>query len=308
MSCSKYLVAIVGPTAIGKTALAIQLAKQFKTEILSADSRQFYKGMAIGTAQPTWEDRQGIPHHFLDFLSVQETYTASKFEMEALQKLRDLFVDKDLVILVGGSGLYVKALCEGLTVFPPISPTIRLMLNTLLKERGLVYLVQLLKEKDPDFYNKVDLKNPRRVIRALEVCLGTGQAYSDLLVSLPKQGRPFTTIKIGLMQEKTLLDQRIAWRVDHMMAQGLLQEVETLYPYRDYNALQTLGYRELLHYLDGKYTLQEAINWIKINTKQYAKRQMTWFKKDAHIVWFAPNDCNQICHYIQSIVEPAALI
>ncbi|MBX9890270.1 MAG: tRNA (adenosine(37)-N6)-dimethylallyltransferase MiaA [Amoebophilaceae bacterium] len=301
-SHSKYLIVIVGPTAVGKTNLSIQLAQKLATEILSADARQFYYDMAIGTAQPSQEEMQNIPHHFLSFLPIQTCYTAGTFAEEALERLDKLFLKKEVVLLTGGSGLYIQALCEGLAPFPSIDTSFRILLNRLLQEKGLPYLTQILAEKDPSYHRIVDLHNPKRVIRALEVCLGTGLPYSTLRTP-PQQERPFKMIKIGLTQEKNLLHQRIDSRVDAMMKQGLLQEVEKLYPYKEINALQTIGYKELFNYMDQVYTLPEAIQHIKINTKRYAKKQMTWFKKDKDIIWFTPNDLDSIMHYINQRIQ-----
>lgn len=298
----KHLIVIVGPTAIGKTALSIQLAEALQTEIISADSRQFYHDLVIGTAQPTQAEMRGIPHHFLSFLPIQANYTAGRFAKEALQKLHNLFAYQDVVIATGGSGLYLKALCEGLVEMATLSPSLRATLNATLAEKGLPYLTQLLAEKDPTYYNTVDLNNPKRVIRALEVCLGTGQPYSTLRKQPIKETRPFNIIAIGLAQDKPLLHKRINLRVDAMMEQGLLQEVEKLYPYRTTNALQTLGYKELFNYIDGQCSLTEAINHIKINTKKYAKKQITWFKRDKHITWFTPYDLPKIQTHISPMI------
>lgn len=297
-----YLIAIVGPTAVGKTSLSIQLAEIFQTEILSADARQFYRDMAIGTAQPTLEERKGIPHHFLSFLSVQDFYTAGQFAREALQKLNHIFTRKPVAILTGGSGLYIKALCEGLADIPTIAPGLRKILTNVLQQKGLPYLITLLKQKDPNYASVVDLNNPQRVIRALEVYLETGIPYSILRNAPPKEKRDFSLIKIGLTQEKQIYVQHIERRVETMMEQGLLQEVEKLYAYRHTPALQTLGYKELFDYIEGKSTLEQAIVHIKINTKKYAKRQLTWFKKDKNIVWFAPHELFPITQYIKAII------
>ncbi|MCT4697194.1 MAG: tRNA (adenosine(37)-N6)-dimethylallyltransferase MiaA [Candidatus Cardinium sp.] len=298
----KHLIVIVGPTAIGKTACAIQLAEALQTEILSTDSRQFYRDLVIGTAQPTPAEMKGIPHHFLAFLPIQENYTAGRFAKEALERLHTLFAYQDVVIATGGSGLYLKALCEGLAEIPPLPPNLRTTLNATLIEKGLPYLTQLLAEKDPIYYETVDLNNPKRVIRALEVCLGTGIPYSTLRNQQAQTARPFNKITIGLTQDKPLLHKRISLRVDAMMEQGLLQEVEKLYPYKTTNALQTLGYKELFNYMEDQCSLTEAIHHIKTNTKQYAKKQMTWFKKDKNITWFAPDDLPNIQTHIRSII------
>ncbi|ROT47728.1 tRNA (adenosine(37)-N6)-dimethylallyltransferase MiaA [Candidatus Cardinium hertigii] len=298
----KYLVVIAGPTAVGKTTCSIQLAEQFQTEIISADARQFYREIPIGTAQPTKDEMHGIPHHFLSFLSVQDSYSAGIFEKEALQRLQKIFAYHDVVIAVSGSGLYIQALCEGLMEVPTIAPGLRIMLTTLLKERGLPYLTAWLAQKDPDYYNLVDLQNPKRVIRALEICLSTNIAYSTFRKHPPRGDRNFHIIKIGLIQEKTILHTRIDLRVDTMMAEGLLQEAEKVYHYKTANALQTIGYKELFDYIDGKHSLAKAISHIKAHTKQYAKRQLTWFKKDKNISWFTPYDLPRISAYIRQIM------
>ena len=268
---TKHLIVIVGPTAIGKTALSIQLAEALQAEIISADARQFYRDMVIGTAQPTQAEMRGIPHHFLSFLPIQANYTAGQFAQEALQTLDKLFMHQDVVIATGGSGLYLKALCEGLAEIPILPSNLRANLNNALAEKGLPYLTQLLAEKDPLYYHTVDLKNPQRVIRALEVCLGTGIPYSTLRKRQTQAIRKFHIIMIGLTQPKALLHERINLRVDAMMEEGLLQEVEKLYPYKGTNALQTLGYKELFNYMEGQSSLAEAIDHIKINTKNMQK-------------------------------------
>ena len=299
----KYLITIVGPTAIGKTSLSIQLAKNLKTEIISADSRQFYKEIPIGTAQPTQKEMSGIPHHFISFLSIQDTYTAFQFAKESLEMLNNIFTYQDVVILTGGSGLYIQALCEGLIELPSISPQVRTMLNTTFERKGLAYLTALLAQKDPDYYRTVDLNNPKRVIRALEICLGIGMPYSILRKQLPKEKRNFHLIKIGLVQENILLHERIHCRVNSMIEQGLLDEATKLYPYRDRNALQTIGYKELFSYIDKQYSLDTAITLIKSNTKKYAKKQLTWFKKDQNIQWFAPYDLSKITTHILDLIQ-----
>lgn len=300
---SKYLIVIVGPTAVGKTALSIQLAERLQTEIISADARQFYRDMVIGTAQPTQAEMRGVPHHFLAFLPIQANYTAGRFGQEALQKLEQIFAYQNIVIATGGSGLYLTALCEGLAQIPSLPLSLRAKLNATLATQGLPYLTALLAEKDPVYYQMVDLKNPKRIIRALEVCLGTGVPYSTLRQQVTKSIRPFKILFIGLMQEKSLLHQRIDLRVEAMIDQGLLQEVEKLYPYKTTNALQTLGYKELFDYMDGRYNLRQAINLIKVNTKKYAKKQMTWFKKNKEVHWFLSSDLENIAKKIAFITS-----
>ncbi|MDD9140031.1 MAG: tRNA (adenosine(37)-N6)-dimethylallyltransferase MiaA [Candidatus Cardinium sp.] len=300
---SKYLITIVGPTAVGKTAIAIKLAQYFQTEILSIDARQFYQGMAIGTAQPTLAEKESVPHHFLGFLPVTANYSAGQFGGEARACLHDLLLHHSIVIAVGGSGLYMQALCEGLMEMPSIAPSIRSMLQTTLEEKGLPYLIAWLAREDPMYHNTIiDPKNPRRIIRALEVFLETGIPYTfwrqQQINKEPLQDKGIHLIKIGLTQEKEPLYQKMDARVEAMMEGGLVEEVEKLYPYQASNALQTIGYRELFNYLNKQHSLIEAVAQIKHNTKQYAKKQMTWFKKDKAIVWFAPHDLKQIKDYL----------
>jgi tRNA dimethylallyltransferase len=299
---NKYLIAILGPTAIGKTDLCIQLAQHFHTEILSADSRQFYRGMAIGTAQPNPEERQAIKHHFIDFLPIQATYSAGKFEKEALNKLDVLFNNHTHVLLTGGSGLYIKAVCEGLEDMPLVDMNLRQQLNNRIQEAGLANLQQELALRDPVYYKKVDIYNPQRIIRALEVCITTGQPYSSFFTK-KLAPRPFKCIKIGLFREREELYKRIDQRVDQMFEQGLLEEATALYAYKDYNALQTVGYQEVFGYLSGNYDQAEAIRLIKKNTRRYAKRQLTWFRKVPDIYWLHPNDFKAIIKYINQHIN-----
>lgn len=293
------LICVVGPTAIGKTSLAISLANYFSTEILSADSRQFYKEMSIGTAVPSSQELRAAKHHFIQHKNITELYSVGDFEKEALIKLTNLFSEKDMVILVGGSGLYIDAVTKGLNVFPKIEPNLREELNAILKEKGIHFLQNELKEVDPVYYSKVDLQNPHRLIRALEVYRSSGEPYSSFL-NQPKQERPFQTIYIGLTADREYVYSRINKRVDLMIENGLLQEVESLASYKNYNALQTVGYRELFPFFEGEITLDEAISEIKKNTRRFAKRQYTWFNKNSEIKWFdydAP--LNLITDYIK---------
>ena len=280
-----YLISIVGPTAIGKTALSIQLASSFNTEILSADSRQFYKEMKIGTAVPSEEELTAATHHFIQHKNVEDAYSVGDFEREALLKTQDLFKQHDILIVVGGSGLYVRSLLEGLDSFPEIDPEIRARLNKQFEKEGLEPLKLRLQELDPEAYKRTDIDNPHRVIRALEICLGTGKPYSSFL-NQPKQERPFQTISIGLTAPREEIYERINLRVDAMMAEGLLEEVKNLYPKRELNALNTVGYKELFAFLDSRFSLEEAVDEIKKNTRRFAKRQLTWFRKDKNIHWF----------------------
>ena len=282
---TNYLINIVGPTAIGKTSLAIQLANKFNTEIISADSRQFYKEMRIGTAVPSAEELQAAKHHFIQHISIKDNYNVGDFESEAIKKLDELFKNNKIVIMVGGSGLYTKSVLEGLDYFPEVSLEIRQELNLKLEKEGLDSLQQQLHKLDPDYYKIVDLENPHRVIRALEVCISSGKPYSSYL-NQPKKKRNFTAISIGLSAEREIIYDRINRRVDLMITEGLMDEAKALFPKRELNALNTVGYKELFSYLEGKDSLETAVSEIKKNTRRFAKRQLTWFRKDQEINWF----------------------
>lgn len=282
---SKYLISIVGPTAIGKTALSIQLAQHFQTEIISCDSRQFFKEMRIGTAVPSEEELSAATHHFIQHISIFDSYNVGQFEKDAIAKLNELFQVHDVIIMVGGSGLYVDAVLKGLDDFPKVDPSIRENLNQQLATEGITSLQEQLLQLDPDYYKKVALDNPHRLIRALEVCIGSGQPYSSFLKSETTK-RNFTPIKIGLTADREIIYNRINKRVDIMMDEGLLEEAKALYPHKDLNALQTVGYRELFSYFDGDFTLDFAVSEIKKNTRRFAKRQGTWFRRDAQTLWF----------------------
>jgi tRNA dimethylallyltransferase len=294
-----FLIVIGGPTAVGKTTLAIQLAQYFKTEIVSADARQFYKKMDIGTAKPSLEELSSAKHHFIDCLEIDQEYTAGRFENDALQTISAIHSKNQYAILVGGSGLFIKAVCSGLDDIPTIDPTIRETLNKEFQDYGLQPLVNKLKQLDIDYYNIVDRQNSQRVIRALEVCIGTNKPYSSFRHGRVKS-RPFHTIKIGLELPREILYDRINARVDAMLAQGLEQEVKNLYPYRHLNSLKTVGYQELIDYFDGIITKEDAINMIKQNSRRFAKRQMTWFKKDTEFTWFSPFEFEKIVAFILS--------
>ncbi len=301
MSTKKnVLICVVGPTAIGKTALSIKLAKHFKTDIISCDSRQFFKEMKIGTAVPEEHELKAAPHHFIQNISIHQEYNVGQFEKDALQKLNSLFAKNSIQLMVGGSGLYVDAVIKGLDYFPKIDPEIRENLNVKLNEKGLAYLQDLLKKLDTTTYNTIALENPQRVIRALEICIGTGKAYSSFK-NKKKQERNFNTIKIGLNADRPIIYDRINKRVDIMVKNGLIEEAKQLYPYKDLNALQTVGYKELFTYLDGKTTREFAIEEIKKNTRRFAKRQLTWFTKDKNTTWFNYTaDQNKILEHINS--------
>ncbi|MGQ7854818.1 tRNA (adenosine(37)-N6)-dimethylallyltransferase MiaA [Pedobacter sp. WC2501] len=293
----KTLISIVGPTAIGKTALAIQLALHFGTEIISADSRQFFKEMAIGTAKPNATELAAVKHHFIDSHTVTQLFSTGDFEVEGLKTLEEIFQKHDLAIMVGGSGLYVNALLNGLDEMPDIDLSIREKLNKQFEEEGLAVIQNQLAELDPEYFAKVDQQNPQRMIRGLEVYLSTGQKLSSML-SATKKERPFNIIKIGLNTDRAVLYDRINRRVDQMIADGLVNEVKSLIPFKKYNALNTVGYSELFDYLDGKLSLEDAIAAIKQNTRRFAKRQLTWFRRDAEMNWFEPTEKEKVINLI----------
>jgi len=285
----KSLIVIVGPTASGKTALAIKIARELKTEIVSADSRQFYREMSIGTAKPTGEELSQVKHHFIDSHSINENFSVGDYEKQCLELLTELFKEHDNVVLVGGSGLYIKAICEGFDELPKALPGVREKLNQLLTENGIAFLQEQLKLADPIYYAQVDLNNPQRLIRALEVFESTGKPFSAFRKAVPN-ARPFSAKKIGIDLPRQMLYDRINLRVDQMLRDGLLEEVKALFPFRHLNALNTVGYSELFDYFDGNTDLETSISLIKQNTRRFAKRQMTWFRKDKDIVWFNNND------------------
>ena len=285
MNNKKYLISIVGPTAIGKTALSIKLANYFKTEIISADSRQFFKEMSIGTAAPTEEELAAAPHHFIHHKSITEDYNVGAFEKEALKKIEELHQKHDIVIMVGGSGLYVDAVTKGLDYFPDVDPKVREQLNYTLENEGLETLQLQLKNLDIVAYNTIAIDNPHRVIRALEICIGTNKPYSSFL-NKEKNKRPFKTITIGLTADREIIYNRINKRVDIMVENGLIDEVKSLIEYKHLNALNTVGYKEIFNALDNTWSLDFAISEIKKNSRRFAKRQLTWFKRNNDTLWF----------------------
>lgn len=301
VSQNKTAIIICGPTAVGKTAVAIQIAKHLGAEIISADSRQCFKELNIGVARPTEKELQTVPHHFMASHSVNEEVTAVGFEQYALEKIEFLFKKNNVVVMVGGTGLYIKAFEDGLDLIPEINVNIRREIVTNYENLGINWLQQELREKDPVFFKEGEIQNPQRMMRALEVINATGQS----ILSFRKgkmANRDFKIIKIGLELPKEILHLRIQERVDKMMEQGLLDEVKNMIPYRKHNALQTVGYAELFDYLEGKTELKLAVELIKTHTRQYAKRQMTWFKKDKNIQWFGPNELNAMLTYVKPIL------
>jgi tRNA dimethylallyltransferase len=294
----KTLIAIVGPTAIGKTALAIAVAKHFYTEIISADSRQFFKEMEIGTAKPSPAELQAATHHFIDSHSIKELFSTGDFEIQALEVINNLFSSRDVLVMVGGSGLYINAVLNGLDELPQTDINIRMALNERLKVEGIQSIQRDLSTFDPEYFQVVDQSNPQRLIRGLEFYLSTGKKLSSFR-SNSKKERPFKVIKIGLNTARAQLYAQINRRVDIMMENGLLQEVQRLMPFRDHNALKTVGYSELFDYLDGNITLEAAVDKIKQNTRRFAKRQLTWFRRDEEINWFEPGQTNEIMQYIE---------
>lgn len=297
----KYLITIVGPTAIGKTSMSIALAQHFKCEILSCDSRQFFKEMNIGTAVPTPVELAGAQHHFIQNKSIFENYTVGDFEKEAITKLDELFLTNDYAVLVGGSGLYVDAVLKGFDEFPEIDNTIRQEVTSNYEKIGITYLQTELEKLDPIYYDVVTKENPQRMMRALEVCIGSGKPYSSFL-NQKKNTRNFTPILIGLEAERSVIYDRINQRVDIMINEGLLAEAKELFPYKNLNALQTVGYRELFSHFEGEITLEFAIEEIKKNTRRFAKRQLTWFKRNEQTKWFDYlTDRKEIIKYINDI-------
>jgi len=282
---TNYLITVLGPTAIGKTALSIKLAQHFNAEIISCDSRQFYKEMQVGTAVPNSNELAAVKHHFIQNRSIFDDYSVGQFEKDALAKLDELFSKNNVVIMVGGSGLYVNAVIDGLDYFPKVDAKIRTTLNKRLLTEGITTLQNQLRELDIESFNTIEINNPHRLIRALEICIGTGKTYSEFK-NKPKVKRNFTAVKIGLTADREIMYNRINQRVDIMMREGLLDEATSLYKHKKLNALQTVGYRELFEYLDGNSTLEFAVQEIKKNTRRFAKRQVTWNKKDQDIHWF----------------------
>lgn len=303
MMGKKYLITVVGPTAVGKTALAVKLAQHYNCEILSCDSRQFYREMLVGTAVPDDRERAAAKHHFIHHISIHDTYSVGDFEKDAILKLDELFATNDFAVLVGGSGLYVDAVLNGLDTFPEVDESIKIQVREKYQNLGIAYLQETLKELDPDYYDRVDTENPQRMMRALEVSLSSGKPYSSFLKK-EINDRAFIPILIGLQMERPQLYDQINRRVDLMLYAGLLDEAKGLYENRDLNALQTVGYRELFSHFSGEITLEFAISEIKKNTRRYAKRQLTWFKRNEATKWFDPSTrFEEIVQFISTQTE-----
>ena len=293
----KTLIVITGPTAVGKTALCLDVAKHFHIPIINADSRQIFRELKIGTAPPTEAQMQQVHHDFVGILGLDDYYSASLFEQQVLELLGRQFLSSDYALMAGGSMMYIDAVCDGIDDIPTIDDQTRTTMKQRLADEGLEALCEELRQRDPEYYEIVDRQNPRRVVHALEICLMTGKTYTSFR-KREKRQRPFSIIKIGLNRPREELYERINRRVDQMMADGLLEEAKALYPKRHLNALNTVGYKELFDYIDGRWPLEEAVERIKGNTRRYARKQLTWFKKDESIRWFHPDETETIIKYI----------
>lgn len=295
------LIVIVGPTGVGKTELSLRIAEKYSAEIVSADSRQIYKDIKIGTAAPTTDQLLRVRHHLVGQLSLSDYYSAAKYEEEAIACLNEIFSRKDVAVLTGGSMMYIDAVCKGIDDIPTVDEITRTTLLKRYEEEGLERLCAELRILDPEYYKIVDQKNPKRVIHALEICYMTGKTYTSFRTNIKKE-RPFKIVKIGLNRDRAELYERINLRVDEMMKQGLIEEVKSVVQYRQYNSLNTVGYKEIFKYLDGEWTLDFAVGKIKQNSRIYSKKQITWFKRDEDIKWFNPEQENEIIEYISSCI------
>ena len=293
----KTLIVITGPTAVGKSQLCLDIARHFDIPIINADSRQIYKELSIGTAKPSAEDQLAVKHYFVSTLSLQDYYSASLFESQVTDLLDTLFKTSDYALMAGGSMMYIDAVCDGIDDIPTIDDETRATMKQRLKDEGLQKLCEELQRLDPEYYEIVDRQNPKRVVHALEICTMTGQTYTSFR-KREKKDRPFRIVKIGLNRDREELYNRINARVDEMMQKGLLEEAEALYPMRELNALNTVGYKELFEYFNGRWSLEEAVERIKGNTRRYARKQLTWYKKDPQIRWFHPDQKKEIIDYI----------
>lgn len=299
---TKYLVILGGPTASGKTRVGITLAKRFNTEIISSDSRQIYKELEIGTAVPTKFELAEVPHHFIQSHSLNDYYNASMFESDVLQKLKELYTEKNTVLMVGGSGFYINAVCHGIDKLPAIKQSLRKELEIKYKKEGLASIRAELKKVDPVSFSKIDLNNHLRILKALEVSIQSGKPYSSFLTN-EKKLRDFKIIRLALDMKREILYERINTRVEKMIEDGLIEEVKSVEKYRDKNALKSVGYREIFKYLDGEIEIEEAVDLIKRNTRKYARKQLTWFRKDKLFPWFKPSETEQMISFIESQME-----
>ena len=302
MKYKQNLIVLIGPTGVGKTELSLSIAEHFNTEIISADSRQLYRQLKIGTAAPTSQQLKRVKHHLVGTLELTDYYSAAKYESEVISLLSKLFLKKDVYLLTGGSMMYVDAVCKGIDDIPTVDKITRDLMLDRYKEMGLEQMCSELKLLDPIYYNQVDLKNPKRVIHALEICYMTGKPYSSFLTRETKE-RPFNIIKVGLYREREELYNRINERVIEMINAGLIDEVKSVYPYKALNSLNTVGYKEIINYLDGVWSKDFAIQKIQQNSRNYAKKQMTWFKRDQDISWFKPDNKDKIIDYIAQNIK-----
>lgn len=302
MNSKKTLIVLIGPTGVGKTDLSISIAEKYKSPIISADSRQLYSELKIGTAAPTEEYLKRVKHHFVGTLKLTDYYSAAQYESDVICLLDELFKEKDTILLTGGSMMYIDAICKGIDDIPTVDSDTRQMMMEKYEKEGLERLCAELKLLDPEYYSIVDLKNPKRVIHALEICYMTGKTYTSFRTGNKKQ-RPFNIIKIGLCRDREELYERINKRVDIMISDGLVDEVKSVYKYKDLNSLNTVGYKEIIQYLDGNCTLDFAIDKIKQNSRIYSRKQMTWFKRDNEITWFHPDNKEEIMKFIESEKE-----
>ncbi|TKG96059.1 tRNA (adenosine(37)-N6)-dimethylallyltransferase MiaA [Puteibacter caeruleilacunae] len=298
----KNLIVIIGPTGVGKTDLSLDIAEAFQTEIISSDSRQIYKELTIGTAVPTKEDLQRVKHHFIQTISVKDYFSASLFENKVLEKLSELFKEHDSVVMTGGSMLYIDAVCNGIDDLPTIDPEIRNELLDRFEKEGLESLRIELKRVDPEYYETADIKNPKRILHALEIFYMTGKKFSSLRTNTRKQ-RDFNIVKVGLNRDREELYDRINRRVDIMLDEGLIAEARTVYPYKELNSLNTVGYKELFQYFDGDIPEEEAIRLIKRNSRRYARKQLSWFRRDKELQWFHPDDVDAVKEYISTSIK-----
>ncbi|MDI3520185.1 MAG: tRNA dimethylallyltransferase [Anaerophaga sp.] len=306
MKSNKYVIAILGPTGIGKTDISIKMAQTFNTSIISADSRQIFKETNIGTASPTRKQLQKVPHYLVGTKSIFDYYSAFEYEQEAISIATKLFREVDKIVMTGGSMLYIDAFCHGIDELPTIDPGLRNNLQKQYQEEGLESIRRQLKLLDPDFYRQVDLKNPKRIIHAVEICLMTGMPYSKLRTNKRKE-RPFKIIKIGLDMDRKKLHQRINDRVDRMIREGLEEEARSLYPYKHLNSLNTVGYREFFDHFDGVISRGKAIELIKRNTRRYARKQLSWFRRDKEISWFPPDNPDEVIKFAENITKTAGV-